>query len=204
RVDEVLELVQLSKDAHRRIATYSGGMKQRLGLAQAFLNRPQVLLLDEPCASLDPLGRHEVLDIIADLEGKSTVFMSTHILADVERVCDRVGIIERGKLVVEADRRELLERYAAPTLEVEFERGSSEGPVLARLVERLSAEDWAGPQVSLEGMVLRVAPRDVGRAKKELLPLVLASGLTVARYQTGQASLEDVFLRLVGSAEVSG
>ena len=86
----------------------SRGMRQRMGLAQALVNRPEVLFLDEPASALDPAGRKEVLEMIAGLRGQCTVFMSTHILADVERVCDTVGIINHGKLVVEAPQAELL------------------------------------------------------------------------------------------------
>ncbi len=201
RVEEVLELVQLKADAGRRISGYSGGMKQRLGIAQAFLNQPQVLLLDEPCSSLDPFGRRQVLDIIDSLRGKATVFMSTHILADVERVCDRVGIIENGQLLVEADCHELLERYATPVFEVEFEPHPSLEVLLTQLVEKLACQPWAGGQVQREGAILRVIPNDTSIARQELLRLALDSGLIISRYQSSQARLEDVFLRLVGQQE---
>ena len=102
RVAEALATAGLEDAAARRVGGYSGGMRQRLGLAQAVLARPQVLFLDEPVSSLDPEGRRDVLEIIAGLRGTTTVFMSTHILNDVERVCDRVGILDRGRLVTEA------------------------------------------------------------------------------------------------------
>src|SRR3984893_12042518 len=112
RVDEVLEQTGLVEAAGRRVAGYSGGMRQRLDLAQALMNRPQVLFLDEPASSLDPAGRHDVLDLLADLRGQVTVFMSSHILEDVEKVCDRVGIIDRGRLVADATMAELPGRVA--------------------------------------------------------------------------------------------
>ena len=85
------------------------------------MNRPKVLFLDEPASALDPIGRKEVLDFIEQLRGQCTVFMSTHILADVERVCDTVGIINRGRLVTEAPREALLAQYAIPAFEVEVD-----------------------------------------------------------------------------------
>ena len=94
-------------------------MRQRLGLAQAILNRPPVLLLDEPVSSLDPQGRHDLLDTIRGLGGEATVLFSTHILNDVERVCDRVAIIDHGRVVTASPMDELLARYATPTYVVE-------------------------------------------------------------------------------------
>ena len=107
RVDEVLALTGLTEAANRRIGGYSGGMRQRLGLAQALVNRPEVLFLDEPVSSLDPAGRHEILEAISALRGTATVCMSTHILADVERVCDAVAILDHGRLLVSAPVAEL-------------------------------------------------------------------------------------------------
>ena len=94
RADQVLEDTGLTSAAKRRVGGYSGGMKQRLGLAQALINEPELLFLDEPASALDPAGRRDILDIISGMRGRATVFMSTHILADVERVCDQVGIIK--------------------------------------------------------------------------------------------------------------
>ena len=119
RVGEVLEIVGLTEAGHRRIGGYSGGMRQRLGIGQALINQPRVLFLDEPVSSLDPEGRRDVLEIISRLRGTATVFMSTHILNDVERVCDRVAILNLGHLVVEGPIDELLDRYAQPIYELE-------------------------------------------------------------------------------------
>ena len=121
RTKELLVLAGLEESANRRIGGFSRGMRQRLALAQALVNRPKVLFLDEPASALDPQGRKEVLDFIEQLRGQCTVFMSTHILADVERVCDTVGIINRGRLVTEAPRQALLAQYAVPAFEVEVD-----------------------------------------------------------------------------------
>ncbi|HEX7496026.1 MAG TPA: ATP-binding cassette domain-containing protein, partial [Candidatus Limnocylindrales bacterium] len=118
RVGEVLEIVGLQDAANRRIGGYSGGMRQRLGIGQALINQPRVLFLDEPVSSLDPEGRRDVLEIVSRLRGTATVFMSTHILNDVERVCDRVAILHLGRLVVEGPIDELLDRYAQPIYEL--------------------------------------------------------------------------------------
>ena len=126
RVDEALALTGLTDAANRRVHGYSGGMRQRLGLAQALINRPDVLLLDEPVSALDPEGRHAMLDVIAGLRGQATVLMSSHILADIERVCDTVAILNHGKLVVSSPVAELQERYAQPVFLLEIEPGPEE------------------------------------------------------------------------------
>ncbi|MCU0523089.1 MAG: ABC transporter ATP-binding protein, partial [Anaerolineae bacterium] len=131
RVRDLLDLADLGPATRRRIAGYSRGMRQRLGIAQAMINRPDVLLLDEPCSALDPAGRKDVLEVIEQLRGQATVFMSTHILADVERVCDSVGIIDHGKIVVQAPIEALRERYAAPIFLVEFEASHERVTALA-------------------------------------------------------------------------
>jgi ABC-2 type transport system ATP-binding protein len=118
-VGEVLEVVGLADAGDRRIGGYSGGMRQRLGLAQAILNQPPILLLDEPVSALDPEGRRDMLAAIRSLGGPSTVLFSTHILNDVERVCDRVAILHHGRLVTEAPVDELLARHAADVYLVE-------------------------------------------------------------------------------------
>ena len=129
RADEILDLVDLQEAAGRRIGGYSRGMKQRLGIAQAIINRPEVLFMDEPTSALDPIGRRDVLLLIERLSQETTIFMSTHILSDVERVCDTVGIIDRGKLVTQSTVEELRQRYARSAFELEFEEDATPLPL---------------------------------------------------------------------------
>jgi len=198
RTRELLTLVRLEDVSRRRIGGFSRGMRQRLGIAAALLHHPEVLLLDEPASALDPAGRREVLDLIESLHGQCTVLMSTHILADVERVCDVVGIIARGKMVVQARREELLERYAVPAFEVECDDHTA----LARWGQELQHLDWV-TAVSSENGRLRLSVKDVQTAKRELLPMALRAGLTLNRYEEIRPSLEDVFLQLVGTESVA-
>ena len=194
RVGEVLEIVGLSAAAHRRIAGYSGGMRQRLGIGQALINQPRVLFLDEPVSSLDPEGRRDVLEIVSRLRGVATVFMSTHILNDVERVCDRVAILNFGHLVVEGPIDELLDRYAQPIYEIEPE--PQQAGALDRLAGLLRDQPWAR-EVKLTSDAVRVFVNDPKVAGPAILPVVAGSGVTLARFERARPSLEDVFLRLV-------
>jgi ABC-2 type transport system ATP-binding protein len=194
RSSELLDLVGLTEAARRRIGGFSRGMRQRLGLAQALIGRPLVLFLDEPASALDPAGRKEVLDLIDRLRGQTTVFMSTHILADVERVCDTVGILARGRLVAHAPRETLLAQYALPIFEIEVEPGN-EARLAAWLEDPQKMPYVDG--ISLAGTLARVTVNDVAAAKTELLPAAMQAGLTLTRYEMMRPSLEDVFLRLV-------
>ncbi len=198
RTNELLKLAGLEESAKRRIAGFSRGMRQRLALAQALMNRPKLLFLDEPASALDPLGRKEVLDFIENLRGQCTVFMSTHILADVERVCDTVGIINRGKLVTEAPREALVAQYAIPAFELEVEKQSE--AALIQWKETLMRENWV-TGVSIEGLIVRVIVKDVAAARTELLRSITQAGLILNRYEVVRPSLEDVFLQLVGGEE---
>ncbi len=118
RVDGLLELVGLTDAAERRTRTYSGGMRQRLGIAQALVGRPSVLLLDEPVSALDPIGRKAAFDLLERLKGDTTIFYSTHILEDVERVSDYVAILDKGRLVRAAPTAELLASFTRDQLKV--------------------------------------------------------------------------------------
>ncbi|MGD9100937.1 MAG: ABC transporter ATP-binding protein [Anaerolineae bacterium] len=198
RTGELLELVGLEEAARRRVGGFSGGMRQRLGLAQALVNRPRVLFLDEPVSALDPAGRKELLLLIERLRGDCTVFMSTHILADVERVCDTVGIVNRGKLIAEAPQEELIARYATPAFEVETGNGQSEQ--IAAWADGLRALKWV-ESVVVVGRTARVIVSDVETARRELLASVVQSGLALTRYEMVRPSLEDVFLKLVNGEE---
>lgn len=198
RTNELLDVVGLTEASGRRIGGFSHGMRKRLGLAQALVNRPEVLFLDEPVSALDPVGRKEVLELIGRLRGQCTVLMSTHILTDVERVCDVVGIINHGRMVVVAQREELIARYAVPMFKIEGDSGSVRQ--IAAWAETLRAIAWV-TTVSVEGTTACVVVNNVERAKRELLILVVQAGLVLTSYEMVRPSLEDVFLQLVGEGE---
>ncbi|MFR9282374.1 MAG: ABC transporter ATP-binding protein [Peptoniphilus lacrimalis] len=117
--EELLELVGL-RDVNKRISGYSRGMKQRLGIAQALLNSPKLLICDEPTSALDPLGRKEILDIILKIKDFTTVIFSTHILSDVEAICDHVVVLDKGKNVLEGSIYELKNIKRKNTIKIRF------------------------------------------------------------------------------------
>jgi ABC-2 type transport system ATP-binding protein len=190
RVDALLGLAGLD-GVSAQIGTYSRGMKQRLGVAQALINAPRLLLLDEPTSALDPVGRKEVLDMLASLKGRTTVFFSTHILADVERICDAVAILDRGRVLVQAPIEELKRRYGEPWIVVEVESGAEE------LAAAMRAEAWASSADVSEAGEIVVAARDAVAARRAIPAMVAARSLELERFESEEIGLEDVFVKLV-------
>lgn len=198
RTDELLEMVNLKNAGKRRVGGYSRGMRQRLGIAQALMNNPRVLFMDEPTSALDPIGRREVIELIGRLKETSTIFMSTHILSDVERVCDMVGIVDKGRLITISTVAALREKYARSVFEVEFMEDAQPFMDTIRQVEWL-----AEPSIIVEhGIpILYVKATDVARARREFPQLIAESGLTLTRYEMSAPSLEDIFVEILNGED---
>jgi ABC-2 type transport system ATP-binding protein len=196
RVDGILARTGLTAAAGRRIGGWSGGMRQRLGIAQALIHDPAVLFLDEPVSSLDPEGRRDLLDLIEGLRGQTTVVLSTHVLADVERVCDRVAILDRGRLITEGPLEELLSTHARPIYRLVVE--PHQEAAVAALAEQLRAAEWTTAVTTEPGGVVRVAVGDAATASGAILPMVVAAGVRLAAFERARPTLEEVFLELVG------
>lgn len=214
RTEELLALVGLTEARDRRLGGFSRGMAQRLGIAQALVNSPPVLFLDEPVSALDPLGRREILALIDGLRTKHTVLMSSHILADIERVCDNVGIINKGRMIAVAPQSELVERYAVPVFEFESDPSTAD-----RVAEWLAGvrdmawidsigQDGAAANGAVtnggaaSGGPVRVRVHDVRAAKRELLASLLQAGVIVTRYEIVRPSLEEIFIHLIEEEEL--
>jgi ABC-2 type transport system ATP-binding protein len=199
RADEMLDQVELKKAGDRRIGGYSRGMRQRLGIAQALINHPKVIFMDEPTSALDPIGRREVLELISRLKQNATIFMSTHILSDVERVCDMVGIINKGNLLAVSSMSDLQNQYARSVFEMEFLEDGS------RFAEALKSIPWLSQPEFIADHghpMVRVTAVDVARTKKELPHLIGESGLTLSRYESVMPDLEDVFINVINGRDV--
>ncbi|MGA8040334.1 MAG: ABC transporter ATP-binding protein [Acidimicrobiia bacterium] len=198
RIDETLELVGLEDKADRPTKGFSGGERQRLGIAQAQINHPDLLILDEPAAALDPVGRRDVLEVMERLRAYTTIFYSTHILDDVQRVSDRVAILDEGKLVASARTEDLLDGDTA-TFELSI-RGDERAVATA-----IEAQPWVSDVkvVQHESMaIFSIHVTDETAAEARLLRLVLATGdTTVTAFGRKHFNLEDVFLQLVKGNE---
>ncbi|MCL2355068.1 MAG: ABC transporter ATP-binding protein, partial [Oscillospiraceae bacterium] len=123
KIKETLELVGLSDAKNKRIGKFSRGMKQRIGIAASIIPNPKILLLDEPVSALDPMGRKEIFELLNKLRGKMTVVFSTHIIDDIERVSDKLIIINYGKKILDGSIAELKSKYATNIIELKFMNG---------------------------------------------------------------------------------
>ena len=175
-----------------RVGDYSRGMKQRLGIAQALINAPQLLLLDEPTGALDPMGRKDVLELIASLRGRTTVFFSTHILGDAERVCDSVAILDRGRMVAQSPIEELKERYSKQKIVVEVTAGADS------FAKAVSDCGWAKSVTLGAHGVLEITVSDLAAAQHAIPTIVSRQGTGLSRLEVKEMDLEEVFVQLVG------
>ena len=194
RTKSLLKDVNLRDVADRKIKTYSRGMQQRLGLAQALINNPKILLLDEPASALDPMGRRDVLKIIQSLKGETTIFISTHILADVERICDRVAIINNGKLVTSGSIEELQLQQNNQQFELVI---SGDANPIANNLQNMPWIRQCTISKKNDLSVIQIKVTDVETASKQLLKLLVDSEVILRRYEITSPSLEDIFMDLV-------
>ena len=191
RVAEMLEQAGIADAADRAVGGFSRGMLQRLGLASSLVAGPDLVLLDEPCSALDPLGRREVLDLIARLRGDATVVFSSHILADVQEVCDTVGILRQGELIFEGPLQNLLVGKAQPRYLVRVR------PPIDDLVARLQPTGWIEEVVAVDPELIRITGASLELMEAKLVPALAAAGAHVVSLAPEAPSLEDVFLEVV-------
>jgi ABC-2 type transport system ATP-binding protein len=181
-----LKGVGMYDDRDRKIGEYSKGMVQRLGLAQALLNNPRLLLLDEPAAGLDPISNKEMRDILLQLkESGVTIFINSHLLSEVEMICDRVAILNRGKLVGSGTKEELTARTTSVELKVE---GISE-----QLLEKIKA---VATQATVDRDTITLSLRG-GESVSALPEIIINHGAKLLAMTSSAESLEDIFYRLV-------
>lgn len=191
RIDEVLELVELSDRAHDKVKSYSHGMKQRLGIAQALLNEPKLLILDEPTTGLDPRGMKEIRELVRQLSGEGiTIFLSSHLLHEVEQVCTSLAIINKGKLIKSGSLDDLF--YKTDLFTTEFHVSP-----LEKAKQVLSNQSQVEEVIVADSALKVKAPTDqLGVLNKMLVDNGVEVSAIIPR-----ASLEDYFLSLTESGE---
>ena len=198
RIAETLDLVDLSEKADRPIKGFSGGERQRLGIAQAQVNYPDLLILDEPAASLDPQGRHDVLDVMERLRKYTTIFYSTHILDDVQRVSDTVCILNKGKLLALAP----IEQLMAGSGEIIYQL-DTQGEI-NKVKELVSSQLWVKhvKVTNVNGHSAWEISITDESMEDQLLRLVMSDpNVHVKDFGRHKQDLEDVFLNLVKEVE---
>jgi ABC-2 type transport system ATP-binding protein len=195
RAEELLRLVGIEDAKHRRIGGYSGGMKQRLGLAQAMMHRPRLLVLDEPVSALDPIGRREVLELMKRIRQETTILFSTHVLPDAEEVCDDVLIIRQGEIVIAGSLDEIRKSNQRPVIELELEDGEALADWLPALRELAGSA-----AVEQNGPVVRFTVEDADelpRIRQQLMIRLAELKAPLSRLEIARTSLEDLFMEAV-------
>ena len=183
RSEKLLELVGLAGEK-KRVKGFSRGMKQRLGVAQALLHKPKLLICDEPTSALDPLGRRELLDILSAVKEETTVLFSTHILSDVEQICDRVAVLEQGEIAAQGTIDEIKSAHGDGNVSLTLGNADAFDKLLARFPE-----------------LTRGMHHTLTLAQPDQLPAVLRyiadENIPLIRLERGEVSLEDLFLETI-------
>lgn len=194
-VTTALRTVGLTDSADRRVGGFSRGMIQRLGLACALVSDPELLILDEPTSALDPIGRADVLDLVARMRGQRTVIFSSHILADVQRVADHVGILRDGRLIYQGTARDLIDTYLSPRWLIRI--ADNVEPVAAAL----AATGWATGVEALGTDVIKVAATSMEAGERGIPAVIAACGARQVSCEPAAADLESAFLALTGAGQ---
>lgn len=189
---ELLDMAGLGEAANKKISAFSGGMLQRLGIAQALMGTPEVLFLDEPTSALDPMGRKEILEFIQHLKKDMTIFMSTHILSDVERICDSVAIINKGKLVIQGSMHELKKKYSSQQIEMGFETRES----MQSFIDAFRDLNW-DIVINDEINKLQINALNIEQIKNKIFEFISVNHFSISKFEILDANLEDIFVKVI-------
>lgn len=189
--EELLALVGL-KGVNKRIGSFSRGMKQRLGIAQALLNSPKLLICDEPTSALDPIGRKEILDILQKVKDKTTVLFSTHILSDAERICDRIAVLHDGQIALSGTLTDIKAQHKRESLLIEFN--------LNGFIEKFMASEQIKPflkdsEKTERGLILKT--QDIDRMQSIIIGVLAEKKLLPTRLEVLEPTLESLFVEVI-------
>lgn len=189
-IPEIMSKVGLSGEENSKVRTFSGGMKQRLGIAQALLHKPALIVMDEPVSALDPIGRREVLNIIKEIKKDTTILISTHILSDAEEICERFVIIKSGKKIEDTTMSELLNRNSGNKINVDITSKSQ------KWIENVKSLNFV-KGVEVTGNKLKIEVENIESNKNMLLANALEHNVDLVRFEIDNDTLEEIFLKLV-------
>ncbi len=189
--EELMTLVGLDR-VNKKIGSFSRGMKQRLGIAQALLNEPQLLICDEPTSALDPMGRKEILEILHRVKGKTTVVFSTHILSDVERICDHVAVIHGGKLALYGSLSQIKEQHRRDGLIVEFNSPAEmQRFITSPAIAPFMAEGESGDNC------VTLHSHNIRKLEAEVIQALHEGDFLPSRFEVAEPTLESLFMEVV-------
>ena len=189
-IPEILTKVGLRGEENSRVGTFSGGMKQRLGIAQALLHKPSLIVMDEPVSALDPIGRREVLNLIEKIKKDTTILLSTHILSDAEEICERFVIIKDGTKIEDTTITELLNRNSENKLNVEI---TAKDQKWIDVVKKLPYVK----EVEVIGHKVKIKVENIEKNKNILLKNALEHEVDIVKFEINNDTLEEIFLKLV-------
>ncbi|MBD8033058.1 MULTISPECIES: ABC transporter ATP-binding protein [Solibacillus] len=192
-VPAILTKVGLINEQNEKVQTFSGGMKQRLGIAQTLLHKPSFIVMDEPVSALDPIGRREVLNLIQEIKHDTTILLSTHILGDAEEICERFVIMKQGKKIEDTTINKLITNNQESVVHLEI---ASSDLKWVELIEKLPYVK----NVELIGKRAKVRLDNVQLNKNRLLRDALESNIDIVKFEVGSSdTLEEIFLKMVVS-----
>ncbi|WP_439022107.1 ATP-binding cassette domain-containing protein [Bacillus thuringiensis] len=189
-IPKILEKVGLKGEENAKVSTFSGGMKQRLGIAQALLHKPSLIVMDEPVSALDPIGRREVLNLIEEIKKDTTILLSTHILSDAEEICERFVIIKDGTKIEDTTITELLHYNSENKLMIEI---TTKDQKWIEVVKKLPYVK----NVEVVGLKIKVKVQSIEINKNMLLQNALEHKVDIVKFEMSNDTLEEIFLKLV-------
>lgn len=190
RTEALLKKVNLFDAKDAPIRTYSGGMKQRLGIAQALIHQPDILLLDEPVSSLDPIGRRDLLTLIQSLKDKMTILFSTHILNDAEEISDSVIVLKDGQIVEQGTIQELEKKYTTSKIIIRSHQLTDQIIELLRRLPSITS-------LKQNGQEIHMYVTDLQKAQEDILQFILEKKLRLEEFRLGRVSMEEIFMKAV-------
>ncbi|MGH1325908.1 ATP-binding cassette domain-containing protein [Bacillus pretiosus] len=189
-IPKMLEKVGLKGEENAKVSTFSGGMKQRLGIAQALLHKPALIVMDEPVSALDPIGRREVLNLIEEIKKDTTILLSTHILSDAEEICERFVMIKDGTKIEDTTITELLHRNSENKLIIEITAKDREWIDVVKNLPYVK-------DVEVIGLKVKVKVDSIEINKNMLLQNALEHKVNIVKFEISNDTLEEIFLKLV-------
>jgi ABC-2 type transport system ATP-binding protein len=189
RSENLLHFVGLGDARNKKIATFSGGMKQRLGIAQAIIHEPKLILLDEPVSALDPVGRREMMELLKNLQQKTTILYSTHILNDAEQMTDQVLFLKEGRLVEKGLLTDVTQRYEEPKLKVQFK-------TFEQATRFAESYEYA---VYLDGLSVTIPIHNNQPTMQQLLSYFANSAYDIQKIEQMTSSLEEIFMKVASA-----
>lgn len=193
RAQELCLYFDIFDDRMRPIEEYSGGMKQKIGIASALIHNPKILILDEPTANLDPIGRANIIEKIKEISKTVSVFVSSHILSEIEQMCDRVTMINHGEIVISDTLKNIKKKYIGNNYQLDTDKNDE-------ILESLKKKEYIQKiWVKKEDSTIQVVPRDAAKLQQEIPKLLLKHKAILHSFHIPEISLQDIFMEIMGT-----